>query len=65
MIGTLDAGRARARDEVEVAGVVEEQLRDQEVDARAHLLGEVLEVGLGARRVDVRLGKQAAPIANG
>ena len=39
MIGTSIAGRARARDEVEVEGVVEEHLRDQEVHARVDLLG--------------------------
>ncbi len=46
----LDPGGARAAEEVEVARVVEEQLRDQEVDAGVHLLDEVLEVGLGAAR---------------
>jgi len=52
-----DPGGAGAGDEVEVHGVVEEQLRDQEIDAGAHLLGEVFEVGLGARRMDMGLGE--------
>ena len=45
----FDPRGARAGDEVEVEGVVEEQLGDQEVHSRAHLLGEVLEVLVGAR----------------
>ena len=56
-IGTsMPMSRAR-RDEVEVQRVVEEQLRDQELRARVDLLLEVVEVVLGARGVDVRLGE--------
>ena len=50
MIGTpIPASRAR-RDEVEVERVVEEHLRDQEVDPGADLLDEVAQVVLGAGR---------------
>ena len=56
-IGTSIPAAPRALDEVEVHGVVEEQLGDQEVDARADLLGEVAQVVLGTGRVDVRLGE--------
>ena len=40
-IGTRDAGGARALDEVEVDAVVEEQLGDDEVQARVDLGLEV------------------------
>ena len=43
-----DPGRARALDEGEVVLVVEEELRDQELDAGADLLHEHREVVLGA-----------------
>ena len=51
----LDPNRPGPLDELEVALVVEEHLRDQEVHARLHLLRQVFEVLLGAARVDVRL----------
>src|SRR5580704_465890 len=57
----LDPCGARAREEVEVEGGVEEQLGDQEVRPRAHLLGEVREIVLGTDGVDVRLWEARRP----
>src|SRR5215217_774206 len=43
--GHADADGAGADDEIEVEGIVEEELRDKEVQAGVHLLLEVREVG--------------------
>ena len=60
MIGTSMPIAARALDEVEVDGVVEEQLGDEELRARVDLVLEVAQVVLGRGRVDVRLGEARA-----
>ena len=60
----VDAGVARARDELEVDRVVEEQLRDEELRAGVDLLLEVAQVDLRVGGVDVASrGSTAAPIA--
>jgi len=51
----LDADRAGAGDEVVVERVVEEELGDEEADARVDLLLEVAQVVLGRGGVDVSL----------
>ena len=58
MPGTIGTSMpaARARAEVEVVLVVEEELRDQEIDAGVHLAHEILQVRLGARGQRVGLG---------
>ena len=53
----LDPDLPRAGDEVVVALVVEEELRDQEARSRVDLRLEVAQVALGVGRMDVHLGE--------